>query len=63
MSSRTPLLPAPSAQEAEAPRTPRRRIITIVAPIVLVLATIGVLLFGEKKPKDPVALAKYYLKQ
>jgi len=60
--SSQPLLPAGSTEDPVV-RPRRGRVITVVAPIVLVLATIGVLLFGEKKPRDPVELAKYYLKQ
>lgn len=58
-SERTPILPANTQRPA-----PRRKrwVITILAPVVLVWATIGVLLFGKTEPKDPLDLAKYYLK-
>lgn len=55
----TPILP--SNTQRPAPRR-KRWVITILAPVVLVWATIGVLLFGEFEPKDPLELAKYYLK-
>lgn len=57
-SERTPILPA--STQRPAPRR-KRWVITILAPVVLVWATIGVLLFGKTEPKDPLEKAKYYL--
>lgn len=55
-----PLLPRTSTDDDElAPRA--KRITTLFVPVVLVLATIGVLLFGHKEPHDPLEKAKYWL--
>jgi membrane dipeptidase len=60
--STQPLLPRTTPEHEVEERPRRGRVITVVVPIMLVLATFGVLIFGERKPSDPVELAKYYLK-
>lgn len=61
MSSNQPLLPQGSAEHSDpAPRS--KRLITLFVPLVLVLATVGVLLFGESEPSDPLKKANYWLK-
>ncbi|WOO83680.1 Putative dipeptidase [Vanrija pseudolonga] len=63
MSEQQPLLPsAATTTPATTSSLRKRRIITVVAPLVLVAATVFVVLFGERRPKEPLALANYYLK-
>ncbi|CAK9782134.1 microsomal dipeptidase precursor (Dehydropeptidase-I) [Cutaneotrichosporon oleaginosum] len=58
MSENAPLLPA-TAPPAERRRA--RGSITLLVPVVLVLATLGVLIFGKREPSDPLSLARYWL--
>lgn len=62
--SSQPLLPATSTVGSVHLHRPTKRIIAVLAPVVLCLAVIGVLLFGDRPPStsDPLALANYYLK-
>lgn len=55
-----PLLPAtvPPAERRRA-----RGYITLLIPVVLVLATLGVLIFGKREPSDPLGLAQFWLEQ
>ena len=59
MSSSQPLLPG------SAPAVPGKRkgvLTTILIPLLLIVGIIYVSIRGERVPKDPLELARYYLK-
>lgn len=58
-----PLLPSSSAVTAPGERRRAQGVVTLFVPVILVLATIGVLIFGKRAPKDPLGLANYWLTQ
>lgn len=58
-----PILPSSVAVTAPGERRRTPGAITLLVPVVLVLATLGVLIFGKREPKDALGLAKYWLGQ
>ncbi|GMK60018.1 hypothetical protein CspeluHIS016_0902350 [Cutaneotrichosporon spelunceum] len=56
MPENAPLLPSNHGERGRA-----RGYITLLVPIVLVLATLGVLIFGKREPSDPLGLAQSWL--
>ncbi|KAK1927955.1 membrane dipeptidase-domain-containing protein [Papiliotrema laurentii] len=59
--SSQPLLPSADRPQVEDRR--KRWLTTILVPILLIAGIIFVGIRGERVPKDPVELARYYLKQ
>ncbi|BEJ18082.1 hypothetical protein CspHIS471_0703590 [Cutaneotrichosporon sp. HIS471] len=56
MPENAPLLPSGLSERRRA-----RGYITLLVPVVLVLATLGVLIFGQREPSDPLGLARSWL--
>jgi hypothetical protein len=61
--SSEPLLPSSGTATTPAQSYKRQLLSTVLVPLLLIAGIIYVAIAGEGVPKDPLGLAKYYLKR